>query len=73
MLCIQMLIRARKEQVDMGLEPNVDVCHGTGNIVSTQSTLRKVLELYVLYFYNFLLHHGLCKLFELSHSSGLIL
>lgn len=36
MLCIQMLIRTRKEQVDMGLEPHVDVCHDTGNIVSTQ-------------------------------------
>lgn len=30
------LIRIRKEQFDTGFEPNVDVHHGTGDIINVQ-------------------------------------
>lgn len=50
-----MLISTRREQFDIGLEPNVDVCYGIRNIVSAQLMLREGLRLRILPLYKFLL------------------
>lgn len=47
------LLRTRREQFDVGLEPNVSVCHGSGNRISVQQTLGEVLRLCICHLYNF--------------------